>query len=94
MDDFRIYNRMLTAAEIGQIADSGVLVDTAALKVKFDFDAAPSGVTMSWACGTLQQSDALVGNGPGTTWIDLPNASSPYVVNPQQAAMHFYRVKY
>jgi hypothetical protein len=94
MDDFRIYNRMLTAAEIGQIVDSSALVDTAALKVRFEFDAAPSGVTMAWACGTLQQSDALVGNGPGTVWTDLPSATSPYVINPQREPMHFYRVKY
>jgi len=93
MDDFRIYNRILTPAEIGQVFASDALVDTAALKVRFNFDAAPIGLTMTWLCGTLQSADALIDNGTGTVWSDVANATSPYVVNPQSAAHRFYRVK-
>lgn len=92
MDDFRIYNRTLTATEVAQLAGSGDLVDTAALKVRFNFDAAPSGVTMKWPCGTLQCTSELVGNGPGTTWVDVPGAISPYTITPGQP-MRFYRVR-
>jgi hypothetical protein len=94
MDDFRIYNRMLSAAEVALLASSGDLVDTAALKVRFNFDAAPSGVTINWLCGTLQCTDALVGDGPGTIWTDVPAAVPPYVIDPQAAPSRFYRVKY
>jgi len=94
MDDFRIYNRILTGDEIAQVVSSDALVDTAALKVRFNFDAPPIGLTMRWLCGTLQCTDTLVGNGPGTGWTDVVNAASPYVVNPQAAAHRFYRVKY
>jgi hypothetical protein len=94
MDDFRIYNRILTSDEISQVVGSDALVDTAALKVRFNFDAAPLGLTMRWLCGTLQYTDALVGNGPGTAWTDVSNAASPYVVNPQAASHRFYRVRY
>src|SRR4030095_3228277 len=91
MDDFRIYNRMLTAAEIAQIASSGALVDPAALKVQFNFDGPPSGVaiTISWPCGTLQCTDTLVGNGPGTVWTDVPSAIPPYDINPLAASHRF-----
>jgi hypothetical protein len=98
LDDFRIYNRILTAAEIMQIVNSDAVVDPAALKVRFNFDSAPSGVasvTIDWLCGTLQSTDTLVGNGPGTTvWTDVPNATPPYVVNSLGTSNQFYRVKY
>jgi hypothetical protein len=97
MDDFRIYNRILTPAEVAMIASSDALVDPVALKVRFNFDAAPSGVagvTIDWLCGTLQCTDALVGNGPGTIWTDVPAASPPYTINTLAAPSRFYRVKY
>jgi hypothetical protein len=94
LDDVRIYNRALTPSEVAQIADSANLVDSTALKVRLNFDAAPSGVTMTWLCGTLQQTDSLIGNGAGTVWTDVPNATTPYVLNPQSAPNRFYRVKY
>jgi hypothetical protein len=94
MDDFRIYNRILTGAEIMQIVNSDALVDPAALQVRFNFDGPPTGVTIDWLCGTLQCTDALVGNGPGTVWVDVLGAIPPYVVNPLSATNRFYRVKY
>ncbi|HUR46535.1 MAG TPA: LamG domain-containing protein, partial [Candidatus Saccharimonadales bacterium] len=93
MDDFRIYNRTLTAGEVAQIVDSGDLVDAAALKVRFNFDAAPAGLTLRWACGTLQQADALVVDGSGTVWTDVVGASAPYVIDPTTAPFRFYRIK-
>jgi hypothetical protein len=90
MDDFRIYNRMLTDLEIGQVVTVGALVDTTALKVRFNFDAAPTGISLAWLCGILQCTDTL----NGSSWADVPNAISPYVVNPLAAPHRFYRVRY
>jgi hypothetical protein len=90
MDDFRIYNRMLTDIEIGRVVTLDDLVDTTALKVRFNFDAAPTGVSLSWLCGILQCTDTLV----GSSWTDVPNAISPYVVYTQAAPNRFYRIRY
>jgi hypothetical protein len=94
MDDFRIYNRMLTADEILGMSSGDGLVDPAALKVRLNFDAAPFGLTLNWGCGKLQSTDALVGSGPGTVWVDVPNAAPPYVIDPRTAAARFFRATY
>jgi hypothetical protein len=49
MDDFRVYNRILTEAEIDQVVNAGALVDTTALKVRFNFDTAPVGISLALA---------------------------------------------
>lgn len=43
-------------------------------------------VTLNWAGGILQQSDALEG------WVDVPAAVSPYL--PADGDRHFYRLRY
>jgi hypothetical protein len=92
MDDFRIYNRILTAAEIAQVADAGSVVDANALKVRFNFDAAPTGITLKWLCGLLQMTDKLASNPMATVWVDVPNAAPPFVILPS-AAQGFFRVQ-
>ena len=57
MDDFRIYNRILTDAEIASVKASDALVDTSALKVRYNFGtAAGVGQTVTWTFGTLMSS--------------------------------------
>lgn len=77
MDDFRIYSRVLTPAEITTIAtpaSSDTLVDTATLQVRFNFGtAAGVGTSLSWPVGALQSSPTL---GP-EVWTRL-DATSPY----------------
>lgn len=89
MDDFRIYNRILTEAEIGQIYSSGALVDTTALKLRYNFDNTGIGQTLTWPFGTLQSTPTL---GPSANWTPVPGATSPWPILPAAPAQ-FYRVK-
>ncbi len=92
LDDVRVYNRILTPAEVAQLAGTGALVDATALTLRLNFDAEPSGVTMKWACGTLQCTDELRSNPNDTVWVDVPGASSPYVTVPRNP-QRFYRIR-
>ncbi|MFO1513697.1 MAG: LamG domain-containing protein, partial [Verrucomicrobiota bacterium] len=75
LDDFRIYNRVLTPTEIASVQSTGALVDTTALKVRFNFDTTSVGTSLSWPVGSLQSSPTL---GPTAVWTDVPGAVSPY----------------
>ena len=97
MDDFRIYNRVLTDAEIATIAAPGTsdnLVDTGALKVRYNFDTTGGGQSLAWPAGSLQSSPTL---GPTAVWTPVAGAVSPYPflppppVSPTGTTM-FYRV--
>ncbi|MCX6928735.1 MAG: LamG domain-containing protein, partial [Verrucomicrobia bacterium] len=90
LDDFRIYNRKLTASEITQAANTGALVDNAALMVRFNFDGPPSGWTLTWpGAGTLQSTTNVM---TPVNWNPVPNSHSPYYIRPNDAPMLFYRV--
>jgi len=86
MDDFRIYNRILTAGEINQIYTSGALVDTSALKVQYEFDAADYGQSLVWPFGTLLTSPVL---GPAAVWTPVPGAVSPWPFETSQPFQFF-----
>jgi hypothetical protein len=75
LDDFRIYNRVLTATEIASIQSSDAVVDPAALKVRYNFDTAPVGTSLTWPVGSLQSSPSL---GTSAVWTNVPGAVSPY----------------
>jgi hypothetical protein len=83
MDDFRIYNRVLTQAEIASIQASNALVDQAALKVRYNFDTAGSGKSLSWPVGVLFSSPTL---GPTAVWTPVSGAVSPYPFLPPAPA--------
>lgn len=94
MDDFRIYNRVLTQTEIASIQTSGALVDTAALKLRFNFDTATAGTSLTWPVGSLQASPTV---GAGSVWTNVTGAASPYPFLPPAPAVPaggalFYRV--
>lgn len=74
LDDLRVYNRRLDPAEIGQIHNSGALVDSNALVLRLNFDAVPLGVAWNPTSATLQTATDLDG-----TWVDVPDATSPYL---------------
>jgi hypothetical protein len=89
LDDVRIYNRVLTAAEVAT-ASSGGAVDANALTLRLNFDAAPSaGVTIKWQCADaiLQSADKV--DGPYT---DVPGAVSPNATAQKNSAK-FYRYR-
>jgi hypothetical protein len=79
MDDFRIYNRVLTPAEIASIQASNALVDTAALKVRYNFDTTGGGLSLTWPVGALYSSPTL---GPTAVWTPVAGAVSPYPIVP------------
>lgn len=86
LDDFRIYNRELTAQEIGQVIANGAAVDNNALKVRLDFDNAGIGQSVVWPFGTLESSPVL---GPSANWQDVPGATSPYPFLPSTGSLFF-----
>ena len=97
MDDFRIYSRVLTEAEIATIAapaTSDTLVDNTALKVRYNFDTTGGGKSLTWSAGSLLSSPTL---GPTAVWTPVAGAVSPYPflppppVSPTGTTM-FYRI--
>ncbi len=89
LDDFRIYNRVLSSTEIASIASSGALVDTAALKVRFNFDTAPvTGLSVSWSPSWAALQSANDVNGP---YLNVTNALSPYIIVPAPGGKQYFR---
>lgn len=82
LDDIRFYNRELTAGEIAQIhAGDNPLIGAAELAGRYNFDTAPAmGLRLTWPIGVLLQADNAEG-----PYTPVPNAVSPYVVNPTEA---------
>ncbi|EEF63385.1 LamG-like jellyroll fold domain-containing protein [Pedosphaera parvula] len=89
MDDFRIYNRVLNGTEISQIFASDALVDTSALKLRYNFDDGTGvGKTVTWTFGRLESSPTL---GPSAVWT--PAASTPpFMFAPTDSAKFFRAV--
>jgi hypothetical protein len=97
MDDFRIYNRILTDTEIATIAapaTSDTLVDTAALKLRYNFGtAAGVGTQLSWPIGVLQGA-SVIGN--PTIWTPINTTSPSYPFLPPSGVTNtsmFYKLK-
>jgi hypothetical protein len=91
MDDFRIYNRILTPSEIATIANPSTadsLVDNNALVLRYNFDSSAFGHSVVWPYGFLQNSPAL---GSGAVWTTITNAISPMPILPTAPA-NFYRL--
>lgn len=92
MDDFRFYNRVLTDVEIASVKSSDALVDTAALKVRYNFStAAGVGQTITWPFGTLESSPAL---GPSALWTPVSGATAPKYSFPSTESSLFFRAVY
>jgi hypothetical protein len=74
MDDFRIYNRVLTDSEVASVFASDAIVDANALKLRYNFDNTGIGQTVTWPFGTLQSSPTL---GPSAVWTPVTGATAP-----------------
>jgi hypothetical protein len=83
LDDFRMYDRILTTNEIDQ-AMSGAIVDASALQIRYNFDTAPGGYAVTWPYGSLMASPAIT-NSFGT----ISNVTSPFPVSPQGVQRYF-----
>jgi hypothetical protein len=87
LDDFRIYSRQLTQAEIASVVASDALVDTNSLQVRLSFDVPPvPGVTVTWQSGSGVLQSATTVTGPYT---DVPLATSPYRAEAQPHRQFF-----
>jgi len=89
LDDVRIYNRILIDTEI-RSAFGGAVVDTNALTLQLNFDAAPGkGVTLKWL-----SPDAILQSAGGVAgpYTDLPGAVSPRPTA-LRSTLKFYRYR-
>lgn len=73
MDDFRIYNRVLSDSEVASVFASDAIVDANALKLRYNFDNTGIGQTVTWPFGTLQSSPTL---GPSAVWTPVTGATA------------------
>jgi hypothetical protein len=97
MDDFRIYNRVLSSTEIIAIstpATSDSVLDST-LMVRYNFGtAAGVGKGLFWQqIGVLQSSPVL---GPSAVWTPLPTTAPAYSFLPRTSVTNsalFYRLK-
>lgn len=88
LDDVRYYNRQLTDPEVLSIFNSSALVDTNALVMRLNFDAAPSqGLSLSWKCTDAVLQSATAVSGPYTS---QPAVVSPYAIS-VNGSSKFYR---
>jgi hypothetical protein len=87
MDDFRMYNRILTPAEISQ-AMGGAVVDASTLALRFDFAGPPNGYVVTWPYGSLQSAPAVKGS-----YGTLSNLASPFPVAPASSPQKYFRVQ-
>ncbi|MDB6071274.1 MAG: hypothetical protein JWL81_2445 [Verrucomicrobiales bacterium] len=88
IDEFRIYNQVLSGAEIAQIASNDSVAVPTALKLRYAFGTAGSGLTLTWPFGILETSTMQ----PGDPWTPVSGATSPLPILPSNPA-RFYRAK-
>jgi len=96
MDDFRIYNRILTDTEVATIAapaTSDELVDTAALEVRYNFGtAAGVGTQFTWPIGVLRSSPTVA----PAVWTPINTTTPSYPWWPPYGVTNpalFYRIQ-
>jgi hypothetical protein len=91
MDDFRMYDTILTPTEIAAIAapsTSDSLEEPNSLNVRYDFDSGTYGYSLVWPFGTLQSSPTL---SAGAIWTTITNVTSPMPFLPTNPTT-FYRL--
>jgi Concanavalin A-like lectin/glucanases superfamily len=89
MDDFRQYNRVLTAAEVASVYSSDALVDTNALVLQLNFTTSPAaGVTLSWQETDVTLQSAPTVHGP---WTDVGVAGATQYRVATKNAEQFFR---
>jgi Concanavalin A-like lectin/glucanases superfamily len=85
LDEFRMYNRVLSASEISQLAGSSALP-------VLNISVSGNTVTLSWSgSGFVLQENNTLRNPPG--WTNVLNGStSPVVVQISTTGVHFFRL--
>ena len=85
MDDFRMYNRILTQSEVAAAA-GGSVVDSSALQLRLNFDSPPGGYQVAYPYGSLQSAPAVTG-----AYTTISNINSPFPVAPKSAPQKYFR---
>lgn len=83
IDEVAVFDQALSPEQICVLYHAAVGLHLAA-------EMTASGLTLTWPCGTLQSTDALLG--VSTVWTDVPGATSPHVISPGNPKQ-FYRVR-
>lgn len=93
LDDLGVWRRALTQLEVINIYSAGSTggrsFDTVAPPITITVTKTSSGVTLSWAGGTLLESATL---GPNAVWSPVPGAYGPTFTVTPGAGNKFYRV--
>jgi hypothetical protein len=88
-----VWTRALTPLEVAKIESAGRTAgrsfDTVAPPVTITVTRSGASVTLSWATGTLLQSDTL---GTGAVWTQVSGAVAPSYTFVPTGSMKFYRV--
>src|SRR5207244_10231400 len=86
LDEFRIYNRVISSSEIVTLA-GGVVQPALSILLN------GNQLTLSWsASGFVLQANTNLGNPSG--WADVAgNPSGPFIVALPKTGMNFYRLK-
>jgi hypothetical protein len=94
LDDVGIWRRPLSALEVAQIESagrtSGHSFDTVSPAVTLSITRSGSSLTISWASGTLYQSDSL---GSTAVWTPVGGASAPSYTFTPSGTGKYYRVQ-
>jgi len=85
MDDVRMYDRILTPAEV-LAAKGGAIVDASALKLRWDFAGPPNGLAVNWPYGSLQAAPLVTGS-----YNTISNVAAPFPVAPQNRPPRYFR---
>ncbi len=93
LDDVRVYNRQLTAAEITSLHNTGAIIDASALQMQLNFTTAPvAGLTLTWPTPNSVLQSATVASGP---YSDVTAAISPYPLPvPKATGQKYYRYRF
>jgi hypothetical protein len=83
VDEVAIYNKALTAEQI----IVHYLASQKAQGPSLGISRAQGNVVLNWGAGTLQSATAVTG-----PWAAVPNATSPYTVNPNELRARFFRL--
>jgi hypothetical protein len=94
IDDLGIWTRALSATEVAKMESAGRLAgrsfDQPGPPVTLTVTKSGANVTITYAAGTLLQSDSL---SPGAVWIPVSGASPPSYTAAASASTRFYKVQ-
>jgi len=89
IDEVAVFARGLSPADITDLYQAATPPPR---EIRITIERTPQGLTLTWPSGTLQVATQLAGDGPTTSWTDLPTATSPHPISPTEP-QQFFRVR-